>query len=183
MDAEVPQRMVDAAIKLLARHGFQGASFGAILQESKAPRGSIYHHFPGGKNELVATAIDLAGERTVALVRGMRGLGTAEIVSGFVGAWRAVLQISDFGAGCSALALTVSADVPELVERAGAVFRSWRAALTDVLEASGLDTDRARALSTMMLAACEGAVVLCRAERSLEPLDTVAEQLQRLAVA
>lgn len=181
MDAEVPQRMVDAAIKLLARHGFQGASFGAILQESKAPRGSIYHHFPGGKNELVATAIDIAGQRTVALVQGMRGRSAEEIVTGFVAAWRAVLQVSDFGVGCSALGLTVSADVPELVDRAGAVFRSWRAALTEVLEAAGLETDHARGLSTMMLAACEGAVVLCRAERSFEPLDVVAEQLLRLA--
>jgi len=181
MQAGVPERMVEGAIRLLAQHGYQAASFGAVLEVSKAPRGSIYHHFPGGKNQLIAAAIDLAGDRAITLVQGMRGLSAAEIVAGFVGAWRSLLQFSDFGAGCSALAVTVSADAPELIDRVGAVFRSWRTAIADVLEASGLGAEQARELSMMMLAACEGAVVLCRAERSFEPLDIVAAQLLVLA--
>jgi TetR/AcrR family transcriptional regulator, lmrAB and yxaGH operons repressor len=78
------------------------------------------------------------------------------------------------------LAVTVSADAPELIDRTGTVFRSWRATIADVFESSGLDPEQARALGTMMLAACEGAVVLCRAERSFEPLDVVAGQLRLL---
>jgi AcrR family transcriptional regulator len=152
-----------------------------VLEASNTPRGSIYHHFPGGKNQLIAAAIEVAGERAVALVRSMHGRGAAEIIDGFAGSWRAVLQVSDFGAGCSALAVTVSADEAELLERTGAVFRSWRQAIADVLEASGLGTQQAADLSMMMLASCEGAVVLCRADRSFAPLETVTGQLKLLA--
>jgi AcrR family transcriptional regulator len=181
MQAGVPERMIESAIRLLAKHGFQAASFGAVLEASNAPRGSIYYHFPGGKNQLIAAAIEVAGKRAVALVRSMHGRTAAEIIDGFAGSWRAVLQLSDFGAGCSALAVTVSADKPELLERTGAVFRSWRQAIADVLEASGLSTSQAADLSMMMLAACEGAVVLCRAQRTFGPLDTVTGQLKLLA--
>jgi len=181
MQVGVPERMIESAIRLLARHGYQAASFGAVLEASKAPRGSIYYHFPGGKNQLIAAAIEVAGERAVALIRSMHGRSAAEIIDGFTGSWRAVLQLSEFGAGCSALAVTVSADEPELLERTGAVFRSWRQAIADVLEASGLRTPQANDLSMMMLAACEGAVVLCRAQHSFEPLETVTSQLKLLA--
>ncbi|MEV4139422.1 TetR/AcrR family transcriptional regulator [Dactylosporangium sp. NPDC049742] len=179
--AGAPERMIESAILLLAQHGFEAASFGAVLKASQAPRGSIYHHFPGGKQQLIAAAIDVAEARAVALARGMHGRTAVEIIDGFAGAWRAVLELSDFGAGCSAVAVTVSSDDPELVERAGAVFRSWRQALAEVLLASGLNAQQAADLSMMMLAACEGAVVLCRAERSLVPLEAVTGQLKLLA--
>lgn len=54
-------RMVDSAIRLLATRGYQGASFSTILKDSKAPRGSIYHHFPGGKAEVVARVLRTTG--------------------------------------------------------------------------------------------------------------------------
>jgi TetR/AcrR family transcriptional repressor of lmrAB and yxaGH operons len=179
--AGVPERMIESAIRLLAKHGFQAASFGAVLEASQAPRGSIYHHFPGGKHQLISAAIDVAGARAVALVHSMRGGSAAEVIDGFTGAWRAVLEWSDFGAGCSAVAVTVSADALDQLRFVGAVFRSWRQALADVLQASGLSASQAGDLSMMMLAASEGAVVLCRAERSFVPLETVTAQLKLLA--
>ena len=69
------------------------------------------------------------------------------------------------------LAVTVSADVPELTDRAAAIFRSWRERLGAALEAAGVEAVRARALAVTIIAACEGATVLCRAEHSLEPLE------------
>lgn len=181
MQTKPAERMIESAIRLLAQRGFQAASFGAVLEASQAPRGSIYHHFPGGKNELIAAAIKVAGDHAVALVHAMHGRTADEIIDGFAGVWRAVLEMSDFGAGCSAVAVTVSADSPELVEHVGEVFRSWHQAIADVLRAAGLTPRQADDLGTMMLAACEGAVVLCRAQRSLAPLETVAAQLKRLA--
>lgn len=68
---------------------------------------------------------------------------------------RALLELSDFGAGCSAVAVTVSADEPELIEGTGNVFRSWRQAIADVLQVSGLNAQQAGDLSMMMLAARE----------------------------
>jgi hypothetical protein len=73
--------------------------------------------------------------------------------------------------------------VPELVERAAAIFRSWRERLAAALEAAGIEAGPARALAVTIIAASEGATVLCRAEHSLEPLEAVAGQLRALASA
>jgi TetR/AcrR family transcriptional regulator, lmrAB and yxaGH operons repressor len=181
MAAETPERMVRSAVKLLAEHGYQATTFSSVLQDSRAPRGSIYYHFPEGKDQLVAAAIDLAGDRALALTDSFRGMSAAEIVDAFAGLWRAVLVRSQFRAGCAVVAVTVSADVPELVDRAAAVFRSWRERLAGVLEAAGLDAAQARAFALTIIAACEGATVLCRAEHSLEPLDVVAAHLRSIA--
>jgi AcrR family transcriptional regulator len=178
---EASDRMIASAVKLLAMHGFQATSFSSVLKDSGAPRGSIYYHFPEGKDQLIGAAIDLAGDRALAFTDSFTGLSAAEIVDAFVGLWRAVLVRSDFRAGCAVLAVTVSADVPELVERAAAIFRSWRDRLATALEASGIEPASARALAVTIIAACEGATVLCRAEHSLEPLEAVAGQLRALA--
>jgi AcrR family transcriptional regulator len=173
--------MIASAVKLLAMHGFQATSFSSVLRDSGAPRGSVYHHFPDGKDQLIAAAIDLAGDRALAFTDSFAGLSAPEIVDAFAGLWRAVLLRSDFRAGCAVLAVTVSADAPELVERAAAIFRSWRERLAAALEAAGIEAGSARALAVTIIAACEGATVLCRAEHSLEPLDAVAGQLRALA--
>ena len=182
MTGGAPDRMIASAVKLLAMHGFQATSFSSVLKDSGAPRGSIYHHFPEGKDQLIAAAIDLAGDRALAFTGSFDGLSAAEIVDAFAGLWRAVLIRSDFQAGCAVLAVTVSADVPELVEQAAAIFRAWRERLGVALEAAGVEAVRAPALAVTIIAACEGATVLCRAEHSLEPLEAVAAQLRSLAV-
>jgi AcrR family transcriptional regulator len=173
--------MIASAVKLLAMHGFQATSFSSVLKDSRAPRGSIYHHFPEGKDQLIAAAIDVAGDRALALTDSFTGLSATEIVDAFAALWRAVLLRSDFRAGCAVLAVTVSADAPELIERAAAIFRSWRERLAMALEAAGVEAGRTRALAVTIIAACEGATVLCRAEHSLEPLEAVAGQLRALA--
>ena len=91
--------------------------------------------------------------------------------------WRAVLDRSRFSAGCSVLAVTVSAESPELLDRVRDIFRSWTARLAELLEAGGLRD--AGAFATLLIAASEGAVVLSRADRSFVPFDTVHEQLRR----
>lgn len=183
MTEGAPDRMIASAVKLLAMHGFHATSFSSVLKDSGAPRGSIYHHFPDGKDQLVAAAIDLAGERALAFTDSLRGLTAPEVVDAFSGLWRAVLTRSDFTAGCAVLAVTVSADEPGLVERAAGIFLSWRERLGQALEAAGIEAARARSLALTIIAACEGATVLCRAERSLEPLDVVAAQLRELVAA
>jgi TetR/AcrR family transcriptional repressor of lmrAB and yxaGH operons len=182
MAASARDRMVDSAIKLLATDGFQGASFSSILEDSGAPRGSIYHHFPGGKDELVVAAVDRAGERAVASVEGLRGRPAEEVVGAFVATWRALLTVSDFRIGCSLVGVTISAEDRAVVDRAAEVFRTWRTHLADVLVAGGVEADRGEDFAILVLAACEGAVVICRAERSLVALDRIEGSL-REAVA
>jgi TetR/AcrR family transcriptional repressor of lmrAB and yxaGH operons len=179
MAGDVRERMVAAAIILLAKRGYQATSFSEVLAESQAPRGSIYHHFPEGKDQLIAAAVDVAGARAVGLLDGLDGASAVEIVDGFMAMWRAVLEHSKFTAGCSVLAVTISADSPDLLGRAGAVFRAWRARLTELLAGAGVP--RPAAFATTLIAASEGAVVLSRAEQSFVPFDEVHDQLRAIA--
>src|ERR1700760_2332275 len=115
MAGEAADRMVESAVKLLAVHGFQATTFSSVLKDSGAPRGSIYYHFPEGKDQLIAAAIDLAGNRALAFTESFRGLPATEIVGLFAALWRAILVRSQFQGGCAVLAVTVSADEPALV--------------------------------------------------------------------
>jgi len=174
----VRDRMVQSAIALLAKRGYQATSFSEVLAESAAPRGSIYHHFPEGKDQLIAAAIEVSGARAVALLDGLDGLGATEIVDGFMAMWRAVLQLSTFSAGCSVLAVTVSADSPGLLEQAADIFRRWQARLAELLVGSGMPAADAASFATLLIAASEGAVVLARAEQSFAPFDAVHARLR-----
>jgi TetR/AcrR family transcriptional repressor of lmrAB and yxaGH operons len=173
-------RMVEGAARLLAQRGLQETSFTEVLQLTGAPRGSIYHHFPEGKDQLVAAAIDLAGNRAIRLIDGMAGAPATEVTSRFLGIWRLVLEKSNFTAGCSVLAVTIATDSGELLEHASTVFRAWRARLGDLLADGGLSAADAKRFAATLIAASEGAVVLSRAEQSLEPFDLVSEQLVAL---
>jgi AcrR family transcriptional regulator len=174
----VRDRMVQSAIVLLAKRGYQATSFSEVLTESGAPRGSIYHHFPEGKDQLIAAAIEVAGARAVALLDGLEGTGPAGIVDGFMAMWRAVLEVSRFSAGCSVLAVTVSADSPDLLGRAGEIFRAWQARLAELFTAAGMPPVEAGSFATLLIAASEGAVVLARAEQSFAPFDAVHASLR-----
>jgi TetR/AcrR family transcriptional repressor of lmrAB and yxaGH operons len=184
MARSVREQMVDSAVILLAKYGLDGTSFSEVLGASGAPRGSIYHHFPGGKDELIAAAIEVAGGRAVALLRSFAGRSPVEIVDGFLGMWRAVLERSQFSAGCSVLAVTVagsngsSGDSDGLLRAAGQVFRSWQSALAAVLTAGGVPAADAEPFATLLIAASEGAVALSRAEQSYQPFDAVHQMLR-----
>ena len=181
MTTPVRQRMIESAVVLLAKQGYRATSFDAVLDRAKAPRGSIYHHFPGGKDQLIAAAIDLAGARAISVLDALEGRSPPEIVDGFMGMWRSVLERSDMTAGCSVLAVTVSAESPDLLVRAGDIFRAWRHRLAALFESGGVSPAAAASFAATLVAASEGAVGLSRAERSLAPFDEVTAQLRAFA--
>ncbi|WP_448059072.1 TetR/AcrR family transcriptional regulator [Cellulomonas hominis] len=177
MTGEVRQRMVEGAARLLAERGLQGTSFTEVLQLTGAPRGSIYHHFPHGKDQLVGAALGLAGERALAGLDGPADATAEQVATQFLDLWRALLTRAHFEVGCAVLAVTVAAPDPALLEQAATVFRTWREGLARRFEHAGLEHRVAAALATTLVAASEGAVVLSRAERSTEPFDLVAQQM------
>src|SRR6185503_7714391 len=101
--------MIERTAVLLAKKGLLGASFSKILEESGAPRGSLYHHFPGGKDELVLEAIELAQSHVMAVIEKLAGHPADEVASAFINMLRTVLSRSNFEAGCSIVAVTVAA--------------------------------------------------------------------------
>ena len=177
MPSDARRKMIESAVTLLATRGLQGMSFSDVLERSGAPRGSIYHHFPEGKDALVDAAIELAGARALGVLEVVRGSPPREVSGFFLDLWREVLVQSDLRAGCAVLAVTVATDSPDLLEHAASVFRAWRARLAELYQLGGMDADTAARLATTVIAASEGAVVISRAERSLEPFDQVARQL------
>src|SRR6478752_5058611 len=106
----VRAEMVAGAARLLASKGLEGTSFAEVLAAVGAPRGSTYHHFPGGKTELVGAALDLARDQAMAVMEPMRGQPAAAVVRRFLSLWRQLLEVTDLRTGCAVLAVTVAAD-------------------------------------------------------------------------
>ena len=184
MAGEIRQRMIERTAVLLAKKGLQGTSFTEVLEASGAPRGSLYHHFPGGKDELVLAALSSAGDQIMGPLNRLEGKSAVAVAQIFVGLWRAHLVKYDYRAGCAGVAITAAADSPALLESVAEVFRNWRRRLTALLAEGGVPASRAPAMSATLIAACEGAVLLSRAERSIEPFDLVAaEQLAAIKAA
>jgi TetR/AcrR family transcriptional repressor of lmrAB and yxaGH operons len=173
--------MVEGAVRLLATKGVEGTSFAEVLEASDSPRGSVYHHFPGGKPELLHAALDLASERGLASMEAARGQPTIVVIERFLALWRGLLEYSQLTAGCAVVAVTVAADDEALLDHAGTIFRTWTELLTELCVDGGMDSRSARLLAVTVIAATEGAVALCRAERSMEPFEDVETTLLSLA--
>src|SRR5580698_10869860 len=84
----VRARMVEGAVRLLATKGVEGTSFAEVLDATGSPRGSVYHHFPGGKPELLHAALDLASQRGLAAMEATRGQPAAVVIERFLSLWR-----------------------------------------------------------------------------------------------
>jgi TetR/AcrR family transcriptional regulator, lmrAB and yxaGH operons repressor len=177
MAGEVRRRMVDGAIKLLAQRGLQRTSFAEVLELTEAPRGSLYHHFPGGKDELVAAAVGRSAEGALELLDSKAGASAEEIAVYFLDTWRALLTWSDFEAGCALVAVAVATDSPELRTQTARAFGAWRQRLADLLAQGGLSAADAERHASLLLAASEGAVVLSRAAGNLDAFDAVTDLL------
>lgn len=177
MPSDSRQKMIESAAILLAMRGLDGTSFNDVLTRSGAPRGSIYHHFPEGKDQLVDAAITLAGERALRVLDAVDGRPPQEVTTFFLDLWRAVLDRSGLRAGCAVLAVTVATDSTELLDHAAAIFRAWRARLAELYVVGGVAREAAARLAATVVAATEGAVVVSRAERSMDAFDLVAAQL------
>ncbi|HYK96018.1 MAG TPA: TetR/AcrR family transcriptional regulator [Candidatus Dormibacteraeota bacterium] len=177
MPSDSRQKMIESAAVLLAMRGLQGTAFNDVLERSGAPRGSIYHHFPLGKDQLVDAAMELAGERALRVLDAVAGRPPREVTAFFLDIWRSVLERSGLRAGCAVLAVTVATDSAELLDRAAAIFRAWRTRLADLYVDGGIPLDAAARLAATVVAATEGAVVVSRAEQRIEPFELVAAQL------
>jgi TetR/AcrR family transcriptional regulator, lmrAB and yxaGH operons repressor len=170
-------KMIDSTITLLAMRGLQGTAFSDVLERSGAPRGSIYHHFPGGKDQLVEAAIEASGQRTIRVLDAVDGASSTAITTYFLDLWRQVLVRSTFRAGCAVLAVTVATDSTDLLAHAASIFRAWHARLTELYVSAGAEPGVAASFAMTLIAASEGAVVLSRAQRDMGPFEQVAAHL------
>ncbi|MGI5168833.1 TetR/AcrR family transcriptional regulator [Spirillospora sp. CA-253888] len=186
MGTDSRERMVRSAAYLFRERGYSGTGFRDVIAHSGAPRGSIYHHFPDGKVQLAEEAVRYAGEfLNMGIEAATQGEDAAAAVDAFVGWWRQVLIKSDFRAGCPVVAVTVEAhdDAPQLSKAAAAAFDRWEDTLATGLGNAGVPDERAARLARLIVAAVEGATLLCRAHRDVRPLDDVVAELKELTRA
>jgi TetR/AcrR family transcriptional regulator, lmrAB and yxaGH operons repressor len=176
-------RMIDAAVEELRRHGVAGMSFTDVLEASGAARGAIYHHFPGGKAQLVVEAAGANAEDVRASLAALPASRPLDVVRSFIALIRPVVEASVGGSGCAVAALTVGPDRGEGGMRAVAdeAFSSWIDALAERLTTSGLTPTEATELATTLLIMLEGAHVVSRAAASIEPFDRAARTILALA--
>jgi AcrR family transcriptional regulator len=180
-------RIVDASAELFRRQGYAATGIKQIVTEARAPFGSLYHFFPGGKEQLGAEAIRTSGALYELLIPAIfdpaPDLVTA-VRTFFAGA-AAHLEETDYEDACpiATVALEVSSSSETMREACADVFESWIAAGVSRHTEAGIAEARARELTIAMIAALEGAFVLARALRSTEPLqiagETIAATVQR----
>ncbi|MEV0386204.1 TetR/AcrR family transcriptional regulator [Nonomuraea sp. NPDC050643] len=178
--AETRVRLLDATQELLESGGYFGAGLNQVIAAGNAPRGSLYFHFPGGKDQLVAESVRRAGTAIgTALADLADSAPTAEaMVESVLTFLGERLESSGWRKGCpvATVALEMAADNDALQEACAEVYASWEAALRARLDGRPGADD----LAVTILAMVEGALVLARARRSREPLERVGRQAKAL---
>ena len=165
--------MVISTALLIRERGAHSTAISDVLEHSGAPRGSAYHHFPGGRTQLLCEAVDYAAEYTAArMAKAESSVAAVDII---VDGFRALLLESDYRAGCPVVAVAVEADNQPVVDRAAAAFTTWTELIDRRL--------RAAELAMLMMTSIEGAIVVARATRNVRPLDLVHRQLRAMVAA
>jgi TetR/AcrR family transcriptional regulator, lmrAB and yxaGH operons repressor len=180
MAKDTREHMIETTAGLVHRRGFYGTSLNEILLESGAPRGSLYYHFPGGKEELVLEATRQGVAIVTQLLKEVLtgSPDPAEGVRAFVEAAAHELRDSGYVFGCPVAPIVL--DSPEssaLAEICREALEEWQQVLVEGLGSGGIERARAESLATMIVCGLEGGLILARARRDIAPLDAVAEEL------
>lgn len=180
------ERMVVSAALLIRERGAHPTAIADVLEHSGAPRGSAYHYFPGGRTQLLCEAVDYAAEFMAAQLA--QAQSSVDALDRLFDSYRKQLQRSEFRVGCPVVAVAVESGDPEkpdnpVTERAAAAFARWREVIGQRLRADGIAAKNADALAMLVLTSFEGAIVVARAARDVEPLDLVHTQLRSLIAA
>lgn len=182
-------KMLASAAEVMRERGAAGVTIDAVLARSGAPRGSVYYHFPDGRNQILTEALRYSGDSITALIDDAAGRGARALLQEFVAFWERQLTDGGFTAGCPVVAAAIGcsddqdAKGPKLSAEAGAILGRWCSALSRAFVNDGFDEDNAASLAVMSIAALEGAVLLSRSTRDAGPLHQVGEQLDFLIKA
>ncbi|HTX97231.1 MAG TPA: TetR/AcrR family transcriptional regulator [Mycobacterium sp.] len=179
------EKMLASAAEVMRERGAAGVTIDAVLARSGAPRGSVYHHFPDGRNQILAEALRYSGDSITAVIDAAAERGARALLREFVEFWERLLTECDFNAGCPVVAAALGSadDDPRLSAEAGAILGRWCTALTRAFVNDGFDDADAASLAVTSIAALEGAVLLSRSTRHADPLRQVGEQLEFLIKA
>ncbi|MFX0579775.1 TetR/AcrR family transcriptional regulator [Nocardia nepalensis] len=179
--AQTSGQLVESMLELIQASGYSGTGLNTVVEHAGAPKGSLYFHFPEGKEQLGAKAIELAAERFRALLADTtpRAASPGQVIRQVVEVLAGLVADSDFQLGCpvSVVTLEMGAHSERLRTACAAAFESWIAPVREYLIAAGHPEAAARTLATAAVSAVEGAVIVARAKRDVEPLHSTAQVL------
>lgn len=175
--ARTSARLVESMLELIQSHGYSGTGLNTVVTHANAPKGSLYFHFPGGKEALGEKAVELAADRfrTLVSAEGTPGMMVRRVLD----ALASLLETGDYQLGCpvSVVTLEMGAQSDRLRAACADAFESWVVPLTAHLVAHGRSREAARSLATATISMVEGAVIMSRAQRSTTPLRCAADAL------
>jgi AcrR family transcriptional regulator len=181
------EKTLVAAARLLRQQGYHGTALHDILSAGGSPRGSLYFHFPKGKEEIGAAALALAAEGVRrAIANAAQTSETAEIfLIRVLRGMASDLERSDFKEGCpiATTALETAAQSAVLGAATRDAFRKWESEIKRGLEYFGMKSGDAEIAAVTVLSQLEGALLLARTYRSLEPLRRAEEAVKLLATS
>jgi TetR/AcrR family transcriptional regulator, lmrAB and yxaGH operons repressor len=176
--------MIETMMMLLQKQGYHATGITQILAESGAPKGSFYYHFPGGKEDLACAAVDEAGRAwRLRLDQAVHpALTPAQVVEAVCRVLSEFFVVSGYteGSPLTTVALEAVSSSPRLREICAQNYASWEEVIGLRFQQLDMAPARARALATTVLAAVEGALVLCRVHRDTAPLQRVSDTLGSL---
>lgn len=180
-------RLIQASSALFMERGLAASGLKDIVEASAATVGSLYHFFPGGKDELAAETLRTSGAAYQAIVEAVFD-AAPDVVTGvrdcFSGAAE-VLRASDFADACpiATVALEVASTDENLRTVAAGVFAGWLDAATERLRAAGIERVRARELAIVLVAALEGGFLLSRVARDTDPMEAIGRSMAQLVAS
>jgi TetR/AcrR family transcriptional regulator, lmrAB and yxaGH operons repressor len=180
--ATARDRIIDTTAVLLERQGYHATGVKQIVEASNSPKGSLYYHFPEGKEEIAAGVVERVARDIGASIRGAlaRHDDPAEAVRGFVLELAEYVQRADCrgGSPITLVALETAGESERLQKACSDAYADWEGAFADKLVAGGFAPERAANLATLVNAAVEGAVILSRIHQNIQPLARVADELR-----
>lgn len=172
-------RILDSSAELFRRQGYTGTGVKQIAVEAQAPFGSLYHFFPGGKEQLGEEVIRWSGGMYLQLfvTIASEAAGTVEAVEDFFRGAAETLEETDYADACpiATVALEVASTNEQLRQATADVFDSWIAGGVALFTRAGIAEPGARKLALHMLCALEGGFLFSRALRTTEPMHVAGE--------
>ena len=179
--ASTRDQIIEKTCELLELQGYHATGLNQIIAESGSPKGSLYYHFPGGKEELAAESVKYIGEIVLKRIRDNLAQvdNVSESIRSFIINIAVNVERSGYRSGgpITTIAMETASTNGRLREECQRIYGEWQAAFREKLETGSINAARAERISSMIIASIEGGVILCRTYQSRTPLENVAYEI------